>query len=237
MKTYLAALTLCVAALTSCSKEDKKTPVIQDGTYTSKNQRATAGPVIMYAGNHLISNQVFIHDFLQRNIPDWLTDSIPLESDYYYASLDVKGDTLAYFDREPQRLFTDTVNMSPSGDKGRLLTNRKQTDIKAYPIGTLGCLNAAKYVRRNPPSYACIYYDQNARSCPGNENYALSIKDGHLEMPMTAYFFTRPMDTTYKCISEGSYIWDYFNEDMTAHMKPADTLVVQTFTIKLIKQP
>jgi len=242
MKTQLAALSLCCAVLISCSKDDKKAPVIQDGTYINKSERATAGPIIMYAGSHLINNQAFIHDFLKRNASDWLSDSTFIETpgaetNHYYTALEVKGDTLAYFDRSPDRVFTDTVSIFHSGDKDRLLTNRRESDIKVTPIGALGCLNAGRYVRRNSPSYTCVYYDNNVTSCPGHQTFALSIKDGYLEMPVMAYLFMRPVNNDYKCIGRDDYIWDHFNEDMITHMRQEDTLVVQTFTIKLTRQP
>ena len=89
----------------------------------------------------------------------------------------------------------------------------------------------AKYVRRNPPTYACSYFNYPVSHCIGHEQFQLNVEKDHLVMPVLTYYFARPVAPDIFCHTYERYIKDDFNKDILSKLRPEDTLAVQTYFV------
>ncbi|PSL33025.1 hypothetical protein [Chitinophaga ginsengisoli] len=236
MKKYVTII-LCIAALISCKKDDS-THVMQEGTYTNKNL-ATAGPITLYVGDKTITEPTFIHDFLERRINNWLMDSTfreqpGINTPFIFTEVTIEGD-MAYYTQDPGNSYQDTFHINPLSTNTRLLVANRESIIKPTVIGELSCANVAKYVRRNPPTYACSYFNYPDSYCTGHKQLQLNVESDHLVIPVLTYYFARPIASGVVCHTYERYISDDFNKDILGKLRPEDTLAVQTYFVKLYK--
>ena len=236
MKKYITII-LCITTLISCKKDDN-THVMREGTYTNKNL-ATAGPITLYVGNKTITEQTFIHNFLVRRINSWLTDSTfreqaGLNTPFIFTSVTIQGD-MAYYALDPGNTYQDTFHINPLSTNTRLLVAKTESVIKPTVIGELSCANVAKYVRSNPPTYACNYFNYPDSYCTGHKQMQLNIESDYLVIPVLTYYFARPIASGVVCHTYERYISDDFNKDILSKLRPEDTLAVQTYFVKLYK--
>ncbi|PWV47562.1 hypothetical protein [Chitinophaga sp. S165] len=239
MKRHLTLLIFCITALISCSKDDES-PVLRGGTY-SNNGLAVAGPITLYVGDKTITERNFIHSFLERRADYWLKDSTFNEYTgtnirYYPTSLIIKGDSIAI--DTVSLIDKDTFYINTLSNNTKLLVSKRVHQVNPTLWGDLGCANVGKYIRRNPASYHCTYFDYPYynSSCTGHKQFQLNIENDHIVIPVLTYYFIRPVAPGVNCYTNERYINDDFNTDIQHKLRPEDTLAVQTYFVKLYKQ-
>lgn len=239
MKRCVAAFIFCIATLISC-KKDNDTPALREGMYSNKSL-ATSEPIVLYIGDKMITDPVFIHNFLQRRLGATLpesgfTEETSPNSPFDYTSVTISGDSVAYYALDPDNSYVDTFHINSLSANTRLLVEKKESIIKPTLIGEFGCTNVAKHIRRNPPSYTCIDLSQPTSYCIGRKQFQLNIENDHLVIPVLTYYFIRPVSYYASCITSERHVRDDFNRDILGKLHPEDTLVVQTYFLKLYKQ-
>lgn len=238
MKAHITVLVSCIAILISCKKDDN-VHVMREGTYNNR-ELATAGPITLYVGNKTITEHTFIHAFLERRIGRWLRDSTFREQaginiPFIFTSVTIQGD-FAYYTLDPGNSYQDTFRINPLSANTRLLIANSESIIEPTVAGELSCLNVAKYVRRNPPTYACSYFNYPTSYCTGHKPMQLNVESDYLVIPVLTYYFARPIAPDVVCHTYQRYISDDFNKDILGKLRPDDTLAVQTYFVKLYKQ-
>lgn len=232
MRSAILVTTFSIILVLSCKKDDT---IRLSGRYESSGI-ITHESLVLYTKSITITDRTFISNFLQRRS---LTGSFSMKNGPDTTKLKISinyiiNDSVIVLTGYNTYSDTATCEIVNKPDRVSLLITKNNTSIYPGEGTALNCTNADLKLRQYPPSPTCYPIAGSGNYCIGRQQMSIIRNTNTITVPIFSYFFTASSSTSY-CYRTSLYIADFVNKETLSALGTADTVLIQTSSMSLLK--